>query len=193
MRATRAALPLLVVFLLSGASALAQDVYVNGQVVSADEIRALQELMGVPEAAPIPAGRYWYDPASGLWGMEGGPTVGQIFPGLELGGELRADASGGGTMVFINGRELHPQEVMYLQQLFGVVYPGRYWLDWQGNGGYEGGPAIFNLVIAAQAAGGGGSGGYGGYTRRTPFGSIGGDGNCSYYLDPSGASVMNCN
>jgi hypothetical protein len=33
------------------------------------------------------------------------------------------------------------------------VLPGRYWVDSQGTGGYEGGPALFNLrMLAAQAA-----------------------------------------
>ena len=178
--------------LLIGSTVSAQDVYVNGEPVSQQQIRAVQERMGVPEAAPIPAGRYWYDPISGLWGMEGGPMLGQILPDLELGGQLRAGASGGGTGVFFNGRELHPQEAAYLQGLFGYVIPGRYWLNWQGIGGVEGGPPLFNLVAAAAQAGGG-AGGYGGYTRRTPFGSVGGDGNCSYFMSPDGSSVMNCN
>jgi hypothetical protein len=177
--------------LLVGSTVSAQDVYVNGRPVSEQQIAALQERMGIPEAAPIPAGRYWYDRVSGLWGMEGGPTQGQILPDLQLGGPLRADASGGGTGIFFNGRELHPQEAAFLQRIFGYTIPGRYWLDWQGNGGPEGGPVLFNLVAAASQAGGAG-GGYGGYTRRTPFGSIGGDGNCSYFMSPDGSSVMNC-
>lgn len=168
-----------------------EQVYVNGVMVSAEEIQALQQRMGIPTTAPIPAGRYWYDNVSGLWGMEGGPTAGQLLPNLDLGGPLRAGASGGNTGVFINGREIHPLEAAYLQRLFGYVIPGRYWLNWQGIGGFEGGPPAFNLMAAAQAAGSGG-GGYGGYTRRTPFGSIGGDGNCSYYLHPNGSSVSNC-
>jgi hypothetical protein len=134
--------------LLIGSPASAQDIYVNGQPVPQQEIRDLQQRMGIPEAAPIPAGRYWYDRVSGLWGMEGGPTQGQILPGLELG-------------------------------------------TWQGIGGPEGGPALFNIAAAAAQAGGAG-GGYGGYTRRTPFGSTGGDGNCSYFMSPDGSSVMNC-
>ena len=177
--------------LLIGSTVSAQDVYVNGRPVTEQQIAALQQRMGIPEAAPIPAGRYWYDRVSGLWGMEGGPTQGQILPDLELGGPLRANASGGGTGIFFNGRELHPQEAAFLQRIFGYTIPGRYWLDWQGNGGPEGGPVLFNLVAAAGQAGGA-AGGYGGYTRRTPFGSIGGDGNCSYFMSPDGSSVMNC-
>jgi hypothetical protein len=150
----------------------------------------LRRQMGVPATSPIPAGEYWYDRTSGLWGKRGGPTLGQILPDLDLGGPLRADASGGDTGVFINGRQIHPVELGYLRQLYGTVNRGRYWLDTGGTGGYEGGPPQFHLGTAAAAKGGGG--GYAGYNRRTPFGSIGGDSNCSYYLHPGGSSVLTC-
>ena len=184
-------LALICCFLLVATALNAQDVYINGTLVTQDEIAAAQQEMGIPAGAPIPAGRYWYDDVSGLWGMEGGPTVGQLLPGLKLGGPLPADISGSGTNVFVNGREIHAQEYMFLAQIFGYVMPGRYWMDWQGIGGFEGGPPQLNVVAAAQAAGAQG-GMYGGYTRRTPFGGLGGDGNCSYYLHPGGSSVMTC-
>ncbi len=190
MRASLAASVILGGFLTS-ASLFAQDVIVNRQPVTAEQIQALQQRLGIPaNVAAIAPGSYWYDRVSGLWGLEGGPTVGQIFPDLDLGGPLPSDISAGGTGVFINGREIHPQEALYLQQVFGYVLPGRYWLDWMGNGGYEGGPAIFNLRAAAAASGAGGL--YGGSTTRTPFGGLGSDGNCSYYMHPNGSSVMNC-
>lgn len=167
-------------------------IYINGTPFSEADIRALQTRLGIPHGAPVPPGRYWYDDVSGLWGQEGGPAAGQLLPGLGLGGRLATDASGGYTPFYINGRSLHPMEVQYLRQLFGYVIPGRYWLDWQGNLGAEGGPLLVNLVAVARSAQGGAAGAYGGYTRRTPFGGLGGDGNCSYYLHPDGPSVMNC-
>ncbi|HJZ67648.1 MAG TPA: hypothetical protein VKF81_05980 [Blastocatellia bacterium] len=100
----------------------------------------------------IPDGSYWYDRMSGAWGVEGGPTAGFIHAGLDLGGQLRADASRGKTGVFINGRELHALDVRGLQRL-GPVYRGRYWVDAQGNFGFEGGPALGNLVWLAQQGG----------------------------------------
>jgi len=166
------------------------DVIINGRKVSNAQIEAIISKFGMSGQVTIPPGTYWYDDISGLWGMQGGPTLGQVWPGLDLGGPLQADASGGGTQVFINGRELHPKEVDYLRGLFGYVLAGRYWLNAMGIGGYEGGPPLFNIYQAARNNPKGG--GYG-YTRRTPFGSTGGDGNCSYYLHPSGSSVMNCN
>ena len=127
----------------------------------------------------LSAGRYWYDPISGLWGMEGGPSAGQFYPGLQL-GQLRSDASvmPGTTNVFVNGRELHPQEVYFLQSLYGYVVPGYYWLDANGNGGFEGGPAIYNLgaAMASGMGGGGGGGGGGGNLGHSVTGSVIGDG-----------------
>jgi hypothetical protein len=181
-------LTLLLGALAAGAagSAEAQDrVVVNGAVVSQEQLAQELARFGIALPGPVPGGIYWYDPYSGLWGQWGGPTEGQLPPGLRLGGELRADASGGGTGVFINGRELHPAEVAYLQQLFGYVLPGRYWLDAQGIGGVEGGPPMFNLAAQVRS-------GDNGYLRRGLFGSTGSDGDCFYYLHPNGSSVMNC-
>ncbi len=159
------------------------SILVNGQELSSRDGAALMQWYG-----PIPAGRYWYDPVSGLWGPEGGPSTGQIVPNLPLGGPLRADASNSRTGVFVNGREIHYQELAYLQQLYGYVNPGRYWLNANMIGGHEGAPATFDLR-AAGAGGGGGSG----YNRNTVGGGLMSDGNCSGYLHPSGASVMTGN
>jgi hypothetical protein len=135
-------------------------------------------------------GRYWYDGNSGLWGLELGPVQGQVAPGLQLGGTLSPRASVGDragiTSVFVNGRELHPQELDSLRRLYGHVRSGRYWLDARGIGGYEGGPPQFDLrerAIAERQRPG--------YSCRASGGSIGSDGDCSYYNDPSsGASVL---
>ena len=166
-----------------------KKVVINGTQLLAKDIQALERSYGVP----LQTGQYWYDKMSGLWGYAGQPTAGQIYPGLQLGGQLKSNASNGNTGVFINGRELPTIEVQYLQQL-GTVNRGRYWMNAQGIGGIEGGPAIFDLGAAARQRSGGGL--YGGNSRTTPFGHIGSDGKCSYYFDPkSGSSVMsgNCN
>lgn len=132
----------------SPSPAKSRSVFINQARLGEDKLRALEARYQFR----IPNGRYWYDKVSGAWGMQGGPTLGFTLPGLDLGGPLRVDASGGRTGVFINGRELHAQDVAALQQL-GPVRPGCYWLDAYGNGGYAGGPAFFNLVQLAQAAG----------------------------------------
>ena len=128
----------------------------SGLLVNSVEL-SLQQLLDYQ--IQLPAGRYWYDPASGLWGQEGGPFLGQINPNLALGGTLRADASGGTTGVFINGRELPIAEVEYLMLVFGGQIPlGRYWLNYDGAGGSEGGPQTFSLAEEESSESGSGSG-----------------------------------
>jgi hypothetical protein len=128
--------------------AAAGAVVVNGVPLDDAVLRQLQSVF----RAAVPHGSYWYDRVSGAWGRQGGPALGLTLPGLEIGGPLRADASNGNTGVFVNGRELHLLDVLGLQQIAGAVAPGRYWIDAQGNGGYEGGPALFNLALMAQQA-----------------------------------------
>jgi hypothetical protein len=168
-------------FLLPTSAAAQKLVVVNGEKLAAETVAALEQTYGVP----IAAGRYWYDPVSGLWGVESGPAVSQIQPGLKLGGTLRSNASGGGTGVFFNGRELHPAEVSYLMQLAGSVVPGRYWVNALGVGGIEGGPPFFDLRALAASRGGRH------WIHSGPGGHMGSDGNCTYFMDPkTGSSVM---
>lgn len=177
--------------LLLTAPAAAQRVLVNGEPVSQEDFVRELGRYGIALTAQVPDGAYWYDRFSGLWGVEGGPTLGQMPAELALGGMLRPDASGSsGTAIFINGRELHYTEELYLQQLFGYTIPGRYWMNAMGIGGLEGGPPAFNLLAAAAAAQPPSGGGY---TRRGLFGSMGSDGNCSYFMTPDGSSVMTGN
>ena len=163
---------------------LSKDVFVNEVKLTSDKIKALENLY----RTKLVSGSFWYDSFSGLWGLKDGPALGQVLPGLDLGGALQSDASKGGTGVFINNREIHPMEKVFLKRLFGFVKLGRYWLNAQGVGGFEGGPAAFNL--RAMMSGGVGKH----WLKRTPGGGLGGDGNCSYYNHPNGSSVMvgNC-
>ena len=125
-------------------------VYINGAALDGETLQALQDLYRVR----VVEGRYWYDAMSGAWGIEGGPTAGFLLPGLNLGGALSPNASGGGTGVFFNGRELHLQDALALQQLLGTVIPGRYSLDAYGNLAVENGRWLLNLVqLARQAQG----------------------------------------
>ena len=158
------------VFVLRGGT-----VVINGQVLDAETIATLESGYRVQ----IQGGRYWYDAACGAWGLEGGPTAGFILPGLALGGALRADASGGGTGVFFNGRELHRQDALALQQLFGVVIPGRYTLDAYGNLALENGRFVVNLLQAVRQSQGGGNSIY--RSNITGIGA-GGSGGTSYVM-----------
>jgi hypothetical protein len=135
-----------------GATAQDSGILVNGQPLTVEEIAHY--------GVDLPPGRYWYDGVSGLWGVEGGAYAGQIVAGLPLGGPLQPNASMSDTGVFINGREVHIDEVAELLRMFGEVPPGRYWLGADLVGGIEGQPASFDLK-AASAAASGGSGGQG--------------------------------
>jgi hypothetical protein len=124
-------------------------VVINGRHLSAQERQLIARLEQAYQARVMP-GRYWYDPLSGLWGYEGGPAAGAILPGLPLGGPLSARASNGNSGVFVNGRELHRLEVLSVSRCTSVQR-GRYWMDAQGNGGWEGQPATFNLVALCRS------------------------------------------
>ncbi len=125
-----------------------RTVIVNRLRLSDEQMTALEQSY----QTPIQDGAYWYDRVSGAWGIEGGPVAGFVVAGINVGGDLRPDASHGNTNVFINGRELHIQDVRALQQL-GPVLPGRYWVDAYGNCGFEGGPFFVNLVQLAKSRG----------------------------------------
>jgi hypothetical protein len=143
----------------SSAARAERVVIVNGKRLSAAELERLERKYHTE----IQPADYWYDRRTGAWGVTGGPTRGFILPDLELGGgRLATDASGGGTQVFINGRELHPQDVFILQSCLPLpVQRGRYWVGANGIGGYEGGPPMFNLVaLCSQKQGGAGPGGW---------------------------------
>jgi hypothetical protein len=131
-----------------------RNVVINGHRLSNDELARAEHAYRIR----IPDAGYWYDPVLGAWGPQGGPTMGFIAPGLSLGGALRPDASGGGTAVVVNGRVLHPYDLMALQQITGPIIPGRYFITAQGLAGAEGGPPLWNLAaMAAQAPSTGGS------------------------------------
>ena len=125
-----------------------RNVRFNGRTLTAQQmayVEALERQAGVR----IPDNDYWYDNRSGAAGIWNGPTLAALPPGLGLGGPMPANCSGGGTRVFVNGRELHPVDVARLMQL-GPVLPGRYWVDGNGNFGYEGGPPLGNLILLSR-------------------------------------------
>lgn len=130
-----------------------RNVVINDRRLSDEEVAQAEQSYRIR----IPDADYWYDGTLGAWGVKGGPTMGFIAAGLDLGGALRPDASGGGTNVFVNGRELHSLDLMALQQITGPIMPGRYFITAQGLAGYEGGPPLWDLAaMAAQSQGGGG-------------------------------------
>jgi len=160
-------------------------VFINERELSP---RQVAELVAIYRFPP-PRGRFWYDSRSGLYGLWGHETAGYIRPGHDF-GPLPAEASGGRTGVFINGRHINDVELAFLQNLFGgQVRQGRAWLDgatW--NIGVEGNPMpIANLAVAlqqAQQARGGRQWGW----RDGSGATMSSDGNCTMMAVP-GAPV----
>lgn len=120
----------------------ATAIIVNNVALSTEIAQAMQQVYPVR----IAPGSYWYDAISGAYGREGEPIAGQMVAGLALGGPIQADASRGTSGVFINGRQITEGEKAYLEQLCQTpVAPARYWILFNGLGGYEGAPASFHL------------------------------------------------
>jgi len=167
--------------------AMLQDkVFVNGVALGEPQLRELQQRYG---QGPRP-GRYWYDARSGLFGNEGGPSLGSILPGHDF-GALAPDASHGTTGVFVNGRQLEATDYMALASIVGAIQPGRYWLDGQGNYGFEGYqvPAGNLYLLRQMQPGSGGSGGDNFWTSRFSAGNYTDDNSAGYVQCPDGTFV----
>ena len=133
----------------------ARAITFNGRNLTADQLARLENLERAYQAR-IPDGSYWYDNRTGAAGFWGGPAVAILAAGLDLGGPMPANCSGGGTGrftgTFINGRELHPLDVAFLSSISptGQVLLGRFWVNANGDFGYEGGRVIYNLYRLAE-------------------------------------------
>jgi hypothetical protein len=165
------------------------SVYVNGRALSYAEIRALAYEYGAP---PLP-GRYWYDTRSGLYGLQGGRTLGMIRPGYNF-GPLARNASGGNTGLLLNGRELDVVEAAYFQQQLGARVSGRWWLDgYTGLVGIEGDPTpitAFGRFRQTENAQSNQRGTPYSWRSNTTDAYGGSDGKCSYVSIPGSGSVM---
>jgi len=107
-------------------------------------------------------------------------------------GKLDRKASNGNTGVIINGRELPQSEWVVWSQLLGYwIQPGSYWLDQNGNAGYEGNPIpVVNLYVAAQRnAYTGGGGGDNFWTSRFSAGNYDSGGQRGYVSVPGHGPV----
>jgi hypothetical protein len=98
----------------------------------------------------LPDLAYWYDSVCGTFGSLGGPVKVVQLAGIPLGGPVPANASGGGTGVFVNGSEIHAFDLLYLQHIVGAIQRGRYFTDAYRNAGRKSVPVLVNLLHAAQ-------------------------------------------
>jgi hypothetical protein len=130
------------------------DVRVNGRSLTTVQLAEIERTYHtLPKS-----GSYWYDRRSGLYGVIGGPAMGLISAGPDW-GNVSANASGGDTVVYINGRRIPYVELLAWGAIVGgPVQPGRYWLDGQGNAGREGSfVPIVNIHNAGTQTASGGS------------------------------------
>jgi len=138
---------------LANAQSALRSITINGHALTARQmaqVEAVERRYGVR----IRDAAYWYDARSGATGFWNGPVVAAMPPGLDF-GPMPAGCSGGGTGVFVNGRELNPLEVQSLSGL-GPVYRVHYWLDANGDFGFElphgESPAQGNLFVLSRRA-----------------------------------------
>ncbi|MBI4212632.1 MAG: hypothetical protein HY540_08345 [Deltaproteobacteria bacterium] len=159
-------------------------VVMNDQTLGVEQLGSLEKAYGVK----IPAGKYWCDSKSGLWGVQGGAAAGFMQPKHCI-GKLSPQASNGNSGVFINGRQTGIQEAVWWASLLGSApIPGQYALDaygtFSGVNAYTGIPFAINVVQAAQSYGKGGGWSQGGSIHRsfaTGIGS-GSQGGCNYVI-----------
>jgi hypothetical protein len=129
-------------------------VWLNGVQLAAPDLRELQAVLG---RAPVP-GRYWYDPHSGLWGLEAHGAGGVTRPDLRVPAPVPAGASHGQSGVFVNDRELTAHELAVLAQLLGWTSTppgelrGRYVLDDRGRFYSIQGRYLGSVATSAQRA-----------------------------------------
>ena len=158
-------------------------VVVNGVSLSEAQVAEIEKTYGVRPKE----GKYWYDAKSGLYGVVGFPAYGYMQPNHRF-GSMKSNVSKGTTGVFINGRELPPMEYTVWSYIVGSwIQPGRYWLDHEGNAGYEGNPApVINLFVAAKQNGyhGQGASGDNFWTSRFSAGNSDSDGKRGYVSVP---------
>jgi hypothetical protein len=143
-------------------------VIINNTALSASQLQEIKKRYGIE---PKP-GNYWYDTVSGLYGVTGYPSYGFMYPGHSF-GTLNRNASAGNTGVLINGRELPQLEWAIWSYIIGYyVQPGSYWLDAQGNVGYQGiNVPVLNLFVLARQNSYNGKGGGGDNFWSSRFGA----------------------
>ncbi|KAL1215754.1 Extra-large guanine nucleotide-binding protein 2 [Cardamine amara subsp. amara] len=112
-------------------------IVVNDMPLSEDDLYKLQTSPNPPKK--LNPGFYWYDKVAGYWGKVGEKPCQIISPQLNIGDNIKENASNGDTEVLINNREITRPELMMLK-LLGVQCEGKphFWLDSSGTYREEG-------------------------------------------------------
>ena len=73
-------------------------VTVNGQLLTPYQVVEAERAIGMQ----LRSGHYWYDEASGLWGLVGGPALGRIQAAQSAGGSGTTRSYGDGSWGYRN-------------------------------------------------------------------------------------------
>lgn len=100
LRATASLVAINLALLLSSAAVAQQRaVSVNGVWLGPEQLAVADMYAGYR----LPDGNYWYDAASGYWGVVGGPVLGQVPPAAATGGNQSWYHAGPGGYTGSNG------------------------------------------------------------------------------------------
>ncbi|XP_013601002.1 PREDICTED: extra-large guanine nucleotide-binding protein 2 isoform X2 [Brassica oleracea var. oleracea] len=110
---------------------------VNGKSLDEEELYMLQSCANPPKK--LKPGDYWYDKVAGYWGKVGEKPCQIISPHMNIGGNIKKEASNGDSGIFINNREITKSELTMLKMV-GVQCEGKphFWVNSDGSYQEEG-------------------------------------------------------
>ncbi|CAH8379980.1 unnamed protein product [Eruca vesicaria subsp. sativa] len=124
---------------------------VNGKSLDEEELFMLQTCPNPPKK--LKPGDYWYDKVAGYWGKVGEKPCQIISPHMNIGGNIKKEASSGDTEIFINNREITKSELMMLKMV-GVQCEGKphFWVNSDGTYQEEGQNRIMGNIWSKKRA-----------------------------------------
>ncbi|KAF8112293.1 hypothetical protein N665_0065s0070 [Sinapis alba] len=124
---------------------------VNGKSLDEDELFMLQSCPNPPKK--LKPGDYWYDKVAGYWGKVGEKPCQIISPHMNIGGNIKKEASNGDSEIFINNREITKSELMMLKMV-GVQCEGKphFWVNSDGTYQEEGQNRIMGNIWSKKRA-----------------------------------------
>ncbi|KAF3601650.1 hypothetical protein F2Q69_00032888 [Brassica cretica] len=124
---------------------------VNGKSLDEEELYMLQSCANPPKK--LKPGDYWYDKVAGYWGKVGEKPCQIISPHMNIGGNIKKEASNGDSGIFINNREITKSELTMLKMV-GVQCEGKphFWVNSDGSYQEEGQNRIMGNIWSKKRA-----------------------------------------
>ncbi|CAF2147033.1 unnamed protein product [Brassica napus] len=124
---------------------------VNGKGLDEEELYMLQTCPNPPKK--LKPGEYWYDKVAGYWGKVGEKPCQIISPHMNIGGNIKKEASNGDSGIFINNREITKSELTMLKMV-GVQCEGKphFWVNSDGSYQEEGQNRIMGNIWSKKRA-----------------------------------------